>query len=462
MNRLISTTTNYNFDSAGAFTVQYGYDAASDRVSMTDPQSAQTTYGYDTLNRLTILSYGSQTFGFGYDVLSRRTSLSRPNGVNTSYNYDNLSRLLSVLHTSGSTTLDGGSTATYQYDAEGHRIHRVYSGGSLDYVFDREGRAISEVTSMILGRGEIYAGGRHVATYRDSTTYLNFSDWLGTERVRTNVAGTTCEIVTSLPFGDAQATSGTCGDVNPFHFTGKDRDIESNLDDFPARYYSSTQGRWMSPDWSPVPVAIPYANLADPRTLNLYDYVGDDPTNHPDADGHFQAPGTESQNACGTNPQCATNQVAQNKPAESVTAPFPIIPATPAIGKAVGAVADFVGDALGSALGVVLVVFTPTQTANEAQDTIQYKGGPKAADAPGVTAGGQATDAHGNKLGPSGETQVDRTRSNTREGARNRALGEGSGAVEHSNPRVGSRHWHPTDAQGNKKPSSAHHEYPDE
>lgn len=98
----------------------------------------------------------------------------------------------------------------------------------------------------------------------------------------------------------------------------------------------------------------------------------------------------------------------------------------------------------------------------DSTDQLKYSGGPKAADAPGVTAGGQATDAHGNKLGPSGETQIDRTRSNTREGARNRALGEGSGAVEHSNPRVGNPHWHPTDAQGNKKPSSTHHEYPDE
>jgi len=41
----------------------------------------------------------------------------------------------------------------------------------------------------------------------------NLSDWLGTERIRTNLAGTTCEMVTSLPFGDAQATSVTLAET---------------------------------------------------------------------------------------------------------------------------------------------------------------------------------------------------------------------------------------------------------
>jgi hypothetical protein len=33
-------------------------------------------------------------------------------------------------------------------------------------------------------------------------------------------------------------------------------------------------------------VPVPYADLHNPQTLNLYDYVGSDPTNHADADGH--------------------------------------------------------------------------------------------------------------------------------------------------------------------------------
>jgi RHS repeat-associated protein len=36
-------------------------------------------------------------------------------------------------------------------------------------------------------------------------------------------------------------------------FTGKERDTESGLDYFGARYYASTMGRWLSPDWADKP-----------------------------------------------------------------------------------------------------------------------------------------------------------------------------------------------------------------
>ena len=53
-------------------------------------------------------------------------------------------------------------------------------------------------------------------------------------------------------------------------FTGKERDSETGLDYFGARYFSAAQGRWTSPDWSAVPQPVPYADLSDPQTLNLY------------------------------------------------------------------------------------------------------------------------------------------------------------------------------------------------
>jgi RHS repeat-associated protein len=69
-------------------------------------------------------------------------------------------------------------------------------------------------------------------------------------------------------------------------FTGKERDTESGNDYFGARYYSSAMGRFMSPDWSGGPVPIPYVNLGDPQTLNLYEYVRNNPLGIDDADGH--------------------------------------------------------------------------------------------------------------------------------------------------------------------------------
>ena len=65
-------------------------------------------------------------------------------------------------------------------------------------------------------------------------------------------------------------------------FTGKERDAESGLDYFGARYVSSAQGRWTSPD------AI---NLTDERvpnpsnTLNKYIYGGNNPLKFIDPDG---------------------------------------------------------------------------------------------------------------------------------------------------------------------------------
>jgi hypothetical protein len=50
--------------------------------------------------------------------------------------------------------------------------------------------------------------------------------------------------------------------------TGKERDSESGLDDFGARYNSSSIGRYMSPDWSAAPTPVPYANVSDPQSLN--------------------------------------------------------------------------------------------------------------------------------------------------------------------------------------------------
>jgi RHS repeat-associated protein len=72
----------------------------------------------------------------------------------------------------------------------------------------------------------------------------------------------------------------------PSRSTGKERDAESGNDYFGARYYSSNMGRWMSPDWSSSPAAVPYANLDNPQSLNLYLYAGNNPLIHIDADGH--------------------------------------------------------------------------------------------------------------------------------------------------------------------------------
>ncbi|HET9182935.1 MAG TPA: RHS repeat-associated core domain-containing protein [Candidatus Angelobacter sp.] len=68
--------------------------------------------------------------------------------------------------------------------------------------------------------------------------------------------------------------------------TGKERDTESGLDYFGARYYSNGLGRFITPDWAAKAVDVPYAEFSDPQSLNLYSYVRNVPTTKFDADGH--------------------------------------------------------------------------------------------------------------------------------------------------------------------------------
>src|SRR5205823_12044414 len=81
--------------------------------------------------------------------------------------------------------------------------------------------------------------------------------------------------------------------------------------------------------------------------------------------------------------------------------------------------------------------------------------GPKAKDAPGETAGEQATNEHGQKLGPSGKPQVNNVDKNTREAARN-AANKGSGVIEHRNPTRGGPHFHPKRGDRSKKRDGSH------
>jgi YD repeat-containing protein len=139
MGRLTGTSTQYAFLTSRTLTTSYGYDAASNRTSFTDPENGSSNYVYDTLNRLQTLTpptaYGTGLFGMGYDALSSRTNLTRPNAVNTSYDYDTLSRLLSVTHAKGGATLNG---AAYTVDNAGNRTAKsdLYAGVTTNYGYD--------------------------------------------------------------------------------------------------------------------------------------------------------------------------------------------------------------------------------------------------------------------------------------------------------------------------------------
>jgi len=69
----------------------------------------------------------------------------------------------------------------------------------------------------------------------------------------------------------------------PHHFTGKERDAESGLDYFGARYLSSNIGRFMSPD----PMHILKQKMIDPQQWNMYSYVRNSPLRMLDTNGKW-------------------------------------------------------------------------------------------------------------------------------------------------------------------------------
>ncbi len=82
-----------------------------------------------------------------------------------------------------------------------------------------------------------------------------------------------------------------------YRFTGKERDTESGLDIFGARYYGSSLGRFMQPD------NASGQDSADPQSWNLYSYVLNQPTTQTDADGHSVTICSSDQNG---NQHCQT------------------------------------------------------------------------------------------------------------------------------------------------------------
>jgi RHS repeat-associated protein len=71
-------------------------------------------------------------------------------------------------------------------------------------------------------------------------------------------------------------------DLQNVKFTGKERDNETGLDYFGARYFSGAQGRFTSPD----PTLMSSQRISDPQQWNLYSYTRNNPLKYIDPDGH--------------------------------------------------------------------------------------------------------------------------------------------------------------------------------
>jgi RHS repeat-associated protein len=111
------------------------------------------------------------------------------------------------------------------------------------------------------------------------TIFYYLDDALATSRVMADSAGNICYDADFYPFGGERPYIISC--LQNYKFTGKERDNESSLDNFGARYYSAAIGRFVSPD----PSSLSMADLSDPQQLNLYSYVRNNPTSLVDPTG---------------------------------------------------------------------------------------------------------------------------------------------------------------------------------
>jgi len=137
----------------------------------------------------------------------------------------------------------------------------------------------------------IFFGGERIAqrefgANNTSTLRYYLGDNIGSTSLLVTADGLICSESDYLPYGKEQVVTAPCTATENYKFSGKERDSESGLDYFGARYYGSTMGRWLSPDWGEKPMAIPYAQYDDPQSLNLYGYVRNNPITGIDADGH--------------------------------------------------------------------------------------------------------------------------------------------------------------------------------
>jgi RHS repeat-associated protein len=171
----------------------------------------------------------------------------------------------------------------YAYDGDGRRVAKV---GSKLYWYGSGGDILAETDGSGNATAEyIFFGGKRIAMLPASSSPVYYvEDLLGTSRVITTNTGVVCYDADFYPYGGERPYTNTC--PQNYKFEGKERDTETGNDDFGARYYSNRFGRWLSADWSSVPVAVPYANLTNPQTLNLYSMVSDDPESFADLDGH--------------------------------------------------------------------------------------------------------------------------------------------------------------------------------
>jgi RHS repeat-associated protein len=280
-NRDTNRTQNFQYDALNRIT--QGYTNGSSPLTTSWGESYTIDPWGNLTNRAAVTgktnteplsaapaTVANQLPGFSYDAAGNLTQ----NGTAT-YNYDAESRLIAT----------PAAGWTYVYDGDGLRVRKSNSGsnGTLYWANSGSDTQLETGLSGIATEEYIFFNGKRVAR-RDASNgavHYYFSDHLGSASVTTSSTGTVQKESDYYPYGGELLVSGS--DPNNYKFTGKERDAESGLDNFGARYDASALGRFMTPDThSP--------SITNPQTWNKYSYTINDPMRLVDPDGQFPTP----------------------------------------------------------------------------------------------------------------------------------------------------------------------------
>jgi RHS repeat-associated protein len=295
----------WNASGKQVFTRSYGYDELNRIASMSGSNGNCTsmTWTYDVwgnrTNQTTAVGGGACTehhptvltnnriSELGYDVAGNVTS---DPATSASYAFDAENRMVASNSTLGN--------ASYVYDADGKRIQKTVDGLTTEFVYDAAGSVAAERKAGAWTKAYIMLGGQMLAQYDNTanptTTYFAHKDHLGSSRLLTGVSQSVIECDGYQPFGELDTSvcnPPTSTSTTTYKFTGQERDTESGLDNFGARYFGSNLGRFMSPDdfWKD-------SHVGDPQSWNKYTYARNNPLRYIDPTGEEATVSTQCDN----------------------------------------------------------------------------------------------------------------------------------------------------------------------
>ncbi|MDD2893358.1 MAG: hypothetical protein PHF20_05455, partial [Halothiobacillaceae bacterium] len=277
--------TTYAFDTNDRLTTVnypdkqtvYTFDANANRLTeVTTANSVVTlnkTYTYNTRNQLTNVADSvtpANDAVYGFDANGNQTSKTQGAAV-TNYAYDVKDQLLSV-------SQNAANLGVFSYDYQGHRIVKDMGGSIVRYAYDGNSVLLeTDNTGSTLAKFD-YGPDRLLSmTHASEGRAYYLFDALGSVANLTNTAGAIQARYQYDAYGNYRSTAGAS--FNRFGFTGHEKDNETNLYYFKARFYDPDTGRFLNQD----------AYLGDintPPSLHRYLYAYANPTVYIDLDGY--------------------------------------------------------------------------------------------------------------------------------------------------------------------------------